>query len=81
MSVIWFLWLKPLRNDTQNNENSPFYDKLAITAHRRQNKTLIIAMKIFINRPLAAKLKLLVNKNVTRSANAICIMFFTEFVR
>ena len=59
MSVIWFLWLKPWRNDKQNNESSLFYDKLAITAHRRQNKTLIISMKIFINRPLAAKLKIL----------------------
>ena len=65
MSAIWFLWLKPFRNDKQNNGNSPLNDKLAITAHRWQNKTLIICMKVFINRPLAAKLKILVNKNIT----------------
>ena len=65
MSAIWFLWLKPFRNDKQNNENSPINDKLATTAHSWQNKTLIICRKIFIHRPLAAKLKILVSKNVT----------------
>ena len=61
MSAIWFLLLKTFRNDKQNYGNSPLNDKLAITAHRCQNKTLINCMKIFINRPLAAKLKILIN--------------------
>ena len=64
-----------------NYETSPSndIDKLAITAHRRQNKTLLKCMKIFTNRPPAAKPKILVNKNVKWSAHAISIMVLTEF--
>ena len=65
MSAIWFLWFKPFRNDKQNYENSPLNDKLVITAYRRQNKTQLNCMKIVTNRPQAAKLKILDNKNVT----------------
>ena len=36
-------------------------------------------MKIFINRPPAAKLPILVDKNVTWSAHAISIMVLAEF--
>ena len=65
MSAIWFLWLQPFRNDKQNHVNTPLNEKLAITAHRCQNKTLLHCMKIFTDRPPPAKLKMLVNKNVT----------------
>ena len=65
MSAIWFPWLQPFRNDKQNHVNTPLHLKLGITAHRRQNKTLLNYMKIFTDQPPPAKMKILVNKNVT----------------
>ena len=64
MSAILFLWLILFRNDKQNYGNSPLNDKLAKTAHRWRNKTLINYMNLFINGSPTAKLKILVNKNV-----------------
>ena len=56
MSAIWFPWLQLFRNDKQNHVNIPLHEKLGITAHRCQNKTLLNCMKIFTDRPLPAKM-------------------------
>ena len=65
MSAIWFPWLQPFRNDKQNHVNTPLNEKLAVTAHRCQKKTSLTWMKIFTDRSPPAKLKTLVNRNVT----------------